>query len=139
DGKTLLAVMSMRPLTNVSAAPDVGGGIGIYASTDQGVTWKFRNPVAFDRSNIGRFTYANLLRLPDGQLQSYFLHIVNEGGYPDGLRQAIGMAVSRDDGHTWTKTVPIVGKGADCWTSNPRGGYRTPWAMRLQDGRLLVV
>ena len=71
DGKTLLAVMSIAPWLDPDAASATGGGIAVYASTDQGLSWKFQNPVVMDRSHQGRFTYANLLCLPDGRLQSH--------------------------------------------------------------------
>jgi hypothetical protein len=130
DGKTLLAVMSV-------AQP---GGPAVYASTDHGLTWQFLSRPAIDLSGQGRFTYAGLLLRPNGELQCYFLHI---GADPvvDGLKNAIGMAVSEDGGKTWGEAWPIVGQGGGCWKNPGSEGnvYRSPWPMLLQDGRILVV
>lgn len=140
DGKTLLAAMSVGMPGNNPA---------IYASTDNGLSWKHRCDVVKDLSGIGRFTYAGLLLLPGGQLQCYTLHISprDRGGGPwniDGLKDAICVCNSADGGHTWGDPAPIVGKGMDCWKevgdrAVGSNVYRSPWPMLLNDGRILVL
>ncbi len=139
DGKTLLAAMTV-------GAP--GNNPAIYASTDNGLSWKYRCDVVKDLSGIGRFTYAALLLLPDGQLQCYTLHITPSGyggdRYEvDGLKDAICVCNSTDGGHTWSEPAPIVGKGRDCWQPVDKRAtgnfYRSPWPVLLADGRLLVL
>jgi hypothetical protein len=131
DGKTLLAAMSISP----------PNGPAIYSSTDNGITWNFKSLVAIDTSGHGRFTYAGLLFLPNGNLQCYFLHIAHGDQTVDGLKNAICMSISEDGGKTWREPGPIVGKGGECWKNQRNKGniYRSPWPMFLKDGRILVV
>jgi hypothetical protein len=146
DGKTLLAAMEI----NMPDAPKYGGP-WLYRSTDHGLNWE---PVGLTRGKPrgkteGRFTYAGLLRMPDGDLQCYYLHI-GTGYVVDGVQNAICLSISKDDGRTWSDPVPIVGKGQECWKSkkpelpDKKGHYaspcyRAPWPMILRDGRILVL
>jgi len=131
DGRTLLAAMT-------AAAPP---SPAIYRSTDQGLTWRCISRAAVDRSERGRFTYVGLLPMPGGELHCYFLHIASDQQAVAGMYNAICMAVSRDGGETWSEPEPIVGQGAGCWGEPGTEGnfYRSPWAMRLRDGRILVL
>jgi hypothetical protein len=97
--------------------------------------------VAVDASDQGFFTYAGLLVMPGGKLHCYCLHIARDDQEVDGMNNAISMVVSGDGGETWSEPTPIVGQGGDCWR-NPSGEgniYRSPWPMRLRDGRILVL
>jgi len=132
DGKTLLAVMGL-------AEP---GGPAIYASDDHGLSWRFTSRVGWDRSGQGTFTYAGLLRMPDGELHCYALHIAHGGSAVDGLKNAICLFRSADGGKTWTEPVPIVGQGRKGWKNPAPTGhvhYRSPWPILLRDGRILIL
>jgi hypothetical protein len=132
DGRTLLAAMS---LSNP-------GGPGIYASEDQGLSWRFLSRVGWDRSGQGRFTYVGLLRMADGELQCYALHIASGSSTVEGCKNAICLFRSRDGGKTWTDPVPIVGEGRACWKGPAKSGhvhYRSPWPLLLKDGCILVL
>jgi hypothetical protein len=89
--------------------------------------------------------------MPDGKtLQCYSLHIAGDIQVV-GAHNAICLAESTDGGKTWTPPQPIVcNKGRACWDELPseakkgdRGKnyytYRSPWAILLGDGRILVV
>jgi hypothetical protein len=132
DKRTLLAVV-------VDVKP--GGGPMVYSSRDQGVTWSFLSHVAVDRPSPGRFTYEGLMLLPRGELQCYYLHISSEDQNVQGSKNAICMSVSKDGGKHWSQSVPIVGDGRECWKNPGSQGvdYRSPWPIRLKDGRILVV
>ncbi|NLE39897.1 MAG: exo-alpha-sialidase, partial [Pirellulaceae bacterium] len=107
DRKTLLAAMSITA---------TGAGVAIFASTDNGLTWRYRADAVKDISQMGRFTYAGLLLLPDGRLQCYALHISPIDPWKvDGAKDAICVCNSTDGGRTWSDPAPIVGKGGDCW------------------------
>ncbi len=138
DGRTLLTAFHMekRP----GDAWDQYGPV-LMSSKDQGLTWQFVSCIAVDRSRQGKFGYEGLLRMPNGDLHCYLLHFHDKDESVDGLKSSICLAVSSDDGRTWSDPVPISGKGAGCWR-NPRGTgsiYRSPWPMLLKDGRILVV
>lgn len=137
DGKTLLAAFQM---VKSIKSPKWERGPAVFASADQGVTWQLLSRPAVDRSHEGVFTYVSLLLLPDGTLHCYLLHLT-EDLRVEGLRNAIAMCVSRDEGRTWTDPVAIVGKGAGCWKDPGKEGsvYRSPWPVLLRDGRILVL
>ena len=142
DGRTLLAAMSM----NMPGAPKHSGP-AIFRSTDNGVSWRYEGVGRGKPRGRpgGRFTYPGLLRMPGGELHCYFVH-VGRGYVVDGVRNAICMTESRDEGKTWSDPVPITGKGRGCW-KNPgpvnvppgASNYRAPWPMLLDDGRILVL
>ena len=134
DGKTLLSAMS-----SVLSATR-GGGVLIYASTDHGITWEHLSD-ATPEAESGRFTYAGLLLLPNGELQLYTLHI-GSGSEVRGIKDAICTAGSMDGGRTWGPVRPIVrSEGQAAWGHSSDGGkcYRSPWPMLLNDGRIMVV
>ena len=151
DGKTLLAPISIhRP----------GSGIAIYSSTDNGITWNFLSRAATAPAGGGWFTYPALLPMPGGELQLYTLNITSDVEVK-GTRNAICVTSSFDGGRTWSKLRPIVSPesqgawGTDItpiirdrsfghWTNLGKSGnnekfYRSPWAILLDDGRILVV
>jgi hypothetical protein len=143
DGKTLLAVFT---LNNVRRGP------AIFSSTDQGLTWNYLSQPVYDaRENMpgaARFTYANLLQRPNGDIHCYYLHIeIVDAPWKkqptQGLRNAICLSVSKDGGKTWGDPVPIVGKGRGCWQTaqkhSYRYDYRSPWPIQLADGRIVVL
>ena len=146
DGKTLLAAMAM----NMPKASKHNGP-ALFRSTDNGLSWEYQGVGRREPKGRvpGRFTYPGLLRMPNGELHSYYLHIGKKDGVDylvDGVYNAICLSVSRDDGKTWSNPVPIVGKGLGCWKNpgplnEPPGAsnYRAPWPMRLADGRILVL
>jgi len=119
------------------------GAIWLYGTDDQGLTWECLARVCADPTGIGRVTYAGLLLLPSGRLQCYSLNI-------GGWRDAIQLCHSDDGGYSWSEPVPIVRWGQspwcarrtpDAWATGPAFGkhYRSPWPMRLADGRILVI
>ncbi len=131
DGRTLLAAMS-----HTSPA-----GPAIYHSRDNGLSWQCLSQVISPPSGSGRFTYAGLLLLPDGELQCYSLHIQPDDETVAGPRNAICLFRSTDGGETWSVPAPIVGARDACWRNPAPTGrpYRSPWPMLLRDGRILVI
>ena len=133
DGKTLVGVMTL----NVARR-----GPAVFASTDQGQTWESLSQPVYDAREPpqGRFTYANLLRRPNGDLHCYCLHI-DEGGEIEGLKNAIAVSISKDGGKSWSEPAPIVGNGQGCWKNSSKRGtpYRSPWPIQLSDGRIVVL
>ncbi|MCY4409795.1 MAG: sialidase family protein [Caldilineaceae bacterium] len=127
------------------AAMSVGlptGGVELYGSDDNGLSWEPLARICDDPTGDGRPTYAGLLRLPSGRLQCYTLNI-------DGLRDAIQMNYSDDGGYSWSRPEPIVRWGRSPWAKRARERrgtmweagkyYRSPWPMQLADGRILVL
>jgi len=119
------------------------GGVVLLGTDDQGLTWECLANVCRDPTGLGRPTYAGLLLLSSGRLQCYTLNI-------GGWRDAIQMCHSDDGGYSWSEPRPIVRWGQspwvarrspDAWATGPAFGkhYRSPWPMRLADGRLLVL
>ena len=133
DGKTLLGVMTLNVVRRRPA---------VFSSTDQGITWNYLSQPVYDAREPpkGRFTYGNLLRRPNGDLHCYYLHI-EEGEVVEGLKNAIALSVSKDDGRSWGEPTPIVGNGQGCWKEPGDKGdqYRSPWPIQLADGRILVL
>jgi hypothetical protein len=118
------------------------GGVHLYGSDDNGLSWEPLARIASDPTGDGRPTYAGLLLLPSGRLQAYTLHI-------NGWRDAIQMNYSDDGGYSWSEPKPIVRWGQSPWVSRrsanhdshgPTGKfYRSPWPLRLADGRTIVI
>jgi len=117
--------------------------IGLYGTDDNGLSWEYVSKIAHDPTGKGRPTYANLLLLPNGRLQCYMLNI-------EGIRNAIQMAYSDDGGYSWSEPRPIVAWGKSPWTSGQERHawpgarrqcchYRSPWPLRLRDGRIAVL
>ena len=113
--------------------------VAVYGSDDCGLTWEYLAEVARDPTGLGRPTYAGLLLLPNGTLQCYMLHL-------SGLRNTLDVAHSSDGGYSWSAPRPIVHWGRSPWRSHRppdayRAGvhYRSPWPMRLRDGRIVVL
>lgn len=117
----------------------------LSVSTDHGMSWSIRSEIAPDPAGVRRFTYSGLLALPDGRLQCYVMQF--EG------RQALCVTQS-DDGLNWSALRPIVRYGHGPWTGyrwtadtyalrTAYGGwgqrYRSPWPLRLRDGRIVVI
>ena len=137
DG-TLMGVMTMA-MTPERDSAGMPGGVGVFGSDDSGLTWEYVAEVARDPTGVGRPTYAGLLLLPSGRLQCYMLNI-------GGVRNAIQMAYSDDGGASWSDARPIVAWGQSPWVARrppqvARSGvhYRSPWPMRLRDGRIVVL
>lgn len=131
DG-TLMGAMTV-------AMADSPGGVAVYGSDDSGLTWEYVAEVARDPTGLGRPTYAGLLLLPGGRLQCYMLNI-------GGLRNAIQMSYSDDGGYSWSEPKPIVAWGQSPWAARRESEvayhgvhYRSPWPMRLRDGRIVVI
>lgn len=72
-----------------------------------------------------------LSRESDGALVMYY----TGASSPDGMRQSIGRAVSKDEGATWHRepSEPVLAPRAGHWDSMMA---TTPWAVRLNDGRV---
>jgi len=131
DG-TFMGAMSMA----TAVAP---GCIAVYGSDDSGLTWEYVAEVNHDTTGLGRPTYAGLILLPNGRLQCYMLNI-------GGARNAMQMAHSDDGGYSWSTPRPIVAWGHSLWAARrqpdaarPGVHYRSPWPMRLRDGRIIVL
>ena len=147
DG-TLMGAMSFGGTSSHNTRPDeiqrLGMGfVAVYGSDDSGLTWEYLAEVASDATGVGRPTYAGLILLPSGRLQCYMLNI-------GGIRNAIQMAHSDDGGYSWSQPKPIVGWGHSPWASLSRQyawsgarqhgvHYRSPWALQLRDGRIVVI
>ncbi len=119
-------------------------GIMLYGSDDDGLSWIFLGVVAVDPYKYGRVTYAHIIMLPSGRLQCYM--------YGMGAYTCL-LVCHSDDGYSWSTPRPIVRWGHSPWREMrrkrhesgflaPRASnvfYRSPWAMQLKDGRLLVL
>lgn len=128
DG-TYLAAMTVGP----------PGAVVLYGSDDQGLTWEYLAEIVRDPTGFGRPTYAGLLLLPGGRLQCYTLNI-------GGLRNAIQLCHSDDGGYSWSAPRPIVAWGGSPWAARRPAAqaaagvhYRSPWPLRLRDGRIVVL
>jgi hypothetical protein len=116
----------------------------LYASEDDGLSWGYVAPVAYDPRGLGGYTYANLILLPSGRLLCFMLVMSAAGDF-------LGMNHSDDGGNSWSQVVPITRRGYSPWTARRVRGrfthwrevrgrfYRSPWPILLRDGRLLVV
>jgi len=136
DGHPILRMPDGTFLAAMTSSPP--GQVSLYGSDDNGLTWEYLSRVATDPTELGRPTYAGLLRLPDGTLQMYMLNIY-------GLRNAIQVAES-EDGYTWSVPRPIVRWGNSPWAARREPGrfsrgvhYRSPWPMLLRDERIVVL
>jgi hypothetical protein len=128
------------------AAMTVGNpsaGIVLYGTDDNGLNWDPIARVHNDPTSAGRSTYAGLLLLPGGQLQCYMLNL-------NGQRDCLQMNYSEDGGYSWSTPRPIVRWGQSPWAAAARAParvprwvpgkfYRSPWPMRLHDGRIVVL
>ncbi|MHC4444936.1 MAG: sialidase family protein [Planctomycetota bacterium] len=138
DGKTLMsAFYTKKPVKkNVFEV-----GPEIYISTDHGITWQFLSYPMVNRSGRGNIIYPTLLRLPNGRLHCYALHLDSKDEEVEGLKNALCLSISQDEGKSWSEPVPIAGKGRGCW-KKPQGKgsiYRSPWPILLRDDRILLV
>ena len=117
--------------------------VALYGSDDQGLSWRYLAEVVSEPTGRGRPGYANLLLLPSGRLQCYFNRI-------GGLRHSIEMTASDDGGYSWSTPRPLVVWGQSpwaalsrrhAWSGAGREGllYRSPWPLRLRDGRIVVI
>jgi hypothetical protein len=122
------------------------GRVFLSVSTDHGMNWRTLSLIAKDQSGLGRTTYAGLVALPNGRLQCYYLML-------GGQCHALCMSES-EDRLVWSDPRPIVRYGHGPWTARrwtastyalrrAYGGweqrYRSPWPLRLRDGRIVVV
>ena len=113
------------------------GSVWLYGSENHGMTWQCLSLIAIDKAGVGRPTYANLILLPSGRLQCYMLMIA--GGF-----HAPCLSES-DDCFTWSEPRPIVRYGHGPWATRWKVGahrgvpWRSPWPLRLRDGRIVVV
>ena len=141
DGHPLVQMPDGTQLAAMSVGtPD--GGVHLYGSEDNGLSWEPLARIASDPTGDGRPTYAGLLLLPSGRLQGYTLNI-------NGWRDAIQMNYSDDGGYSWSEPKPIVRWGQSPWVERrrPASGspglrgkfYRSPWPMLLSDGRIVVL
>jgi len=105
------------------------------------LSWEFLAEVARDATGQGGVSYPNLILLPDGQLQCYWLNV-------EGTSNAMCMAHSRDGGFSWGEGMPIVRWGRSPWgrasgakvdSHVPQKYYRSPWPVLLRDGRIVVL
>ncbi len=116
----------------------------IYGSDDDGLSWEFLSVAGQVTTPLGGMTYPGLVTLPDGRVQCYMLEIC-------GTTHSIVMSES-DDCYNWTKPRSILRWGHSPWRAHIVPGaqpgtdpfpshvlYRSPWPLRLEDGRILVV
>lgn len=121
------------------------GRVFLSVSKDHGMSWTRVSEIGGDKPGVRRFSYSGLLALPNGRLQCYVLMF-------EGC-QALAVTES-DDGLAWSPLRPIVRYGRGPWTARrwtsstyalrtAYGGwgqrYRSPWPLRLRDGRIVVV
>jgi hypothetical protein len=146
DGYPLVKFSDSTQLTAATIGRGEGvseSAVAIYGTDDDGLTWEYLAQVAHDPTGRGRPTYANLLMLPSGRLQCYMLNI-------GGVRNVLQMAYSDDGGYSWSEPTPIVAWGQSpwvgrhgqrAWSGARRQGvhYRSPWPLRLHDGRIVVL
>lgn len=149
DGKTLLAVFQAADPERPTLA---GAEPAIFSSVDNGASWQHQSRPIVDQQGAGRFTYAALLLPPGGALQCYTLHIDPDGESVSGIHNAVCLSMSPHGGVTWSPPRAITDGYAPCWerpsaARYPLAGqqseagrlYRSPWPIRLHDGRILVV
>ena len=113
--------------------------VAVYGTDNNGLSWNFLAEVTADPTGYGTPVYENLLRLSSGRLQCYMLNI-------GGPRNAILMNYSDDGGYSWSDVRPLVVWGQSPWLAHRRPGqqwpgvhYRSPWPLRLRDGRIVVL
>ena len=126
-------------------ARNLGSGqVFLSLSKDQGMSWQKPTPIPGDPTGVGRASYSGLVALTDGRLQCYM--------YMAGGFHALAVSETEDLVH-WSPPRPIVRYGhgpwaarrwmADTYTLRTKYGgwgqlYRSPWPLRLRDGRILV-
>ncbi|MXX27161.1 MAG: exo-alpha-sialidase [Caldilineaceae bacterium SB0668_bin_21] len=141
DGHPLVQMQDGTQLAAMTAGLPTGGVV-LYGTDDNGLSWEPLARICDDPTGDGRPTYAGLLLLPSGRLQCYTLNI-------DGLRDAIQINYSDDGGYSWSQPEPIVRWGRSPWAMRSRERrstlsgigkhYRSPWPMQLADGRIVVL
>ena len=141
DGKTLLASFHVNTVLNIEDGKELKGETIIMASKDQGINWEFLSRPIVDPTGESSFGYQTLLLLPSGELQCYVLNSYAKSQEVKGLQNAICMTSSFDGGKTWTDGKAITGNGGGAWKNPGSTGviYRSPWALRLNDGRIMVL
>ncbi|MAG36274.1 MAG: hypothetical protein CL878_08525 [Dehalococcoidia bacterium] len=143
DGTAVMPAWIDNRNTDSSDSNYVGAIVGLYGSDDNGLSWTYLAEVANDPTLRGRPGYANLVLLPSGRLQCYFNQI-------GGIRHALAMNYSDDGGYSWSEPQPLVTWGQSpwaaltrkhAWSGARRQGvlYRSPWPLRLRDGRIAVI
>jgi hypothetical protein len=115
--------------------------VTVYGSDDDGLRWEYLAEVSRDPTGCGGLSYPNLVMLPDGEIQCYWLTV-------DATSNAMHVAYSHDGGFSWSEGKPIVQWGRSPWGRSkgtksddylPMKYYRSPWPVRLADGRIVVV
>lgn len=141
DGKTLLASFHLNTVLNIEDGRELLGETNVFSSIDNGVSWQFLSRPIVDPTGESSYGYQTLLLLPSGELQCYVLNSYKKSEAVNGLQNSICMTSSFDGGKTWTEGKAISGKGADVWKNPGSQGiiYRSPWALLLNDGRILVL
>lgn len=141
DGKTLLACFHVNTVLNIEDGRELLGETNIFASTDNGISWKYLSTPLVDPTGETSYGYEMLLLLPSGELQCYVLNSDKKTEAVNGIRNAICVTSSFDGGRTWTEGRAITGKGGDVWKNPGTQGiiYRSPWPVLLRDGRILVL
>jgi hypothetical protein len=113
----------------------------IYASQDDGLTWQYVSQIAAGRKEEGYPAYPTVVLLPDGRLLCVMLM--------SGLGRFLApcMAESCDGGISWSQLRPIVRLGRSPWREHEAASrttpyqtyWRSPFALVLRDGRVLVL
>jgi len=118
--------------------------IDVYHSVDDGLSWHWLSQVARSQTPRAQPGYPCLVLLPSGRVLCFFLY-VSEG--------PIAVSESDDGGFTWSRPRPIVRLGHSPWRGQPLicqpapdpdvpAGfvpYRSPQALLLRDGRIVVL
>jgi len=148
------------------AGNPVRGAVALYGTDDDGLTWEYLSLAVEDGTGFGRPTYAGLILLPSGVLQCYSLNI---GGRRNAIQVSVsqdcgyswsaprpivawGQSPWRGSG---CSNGQSPGPGSVCSANatparrtpateqrphSARGvHYRSPWPMRLRDGRIVVL
>jgi hypothetical protein len=141
DGKTLLGAFHVNTVLNIEDGKELLGETVIFSSKDNGISWQYLSRPLVDPTGESSYGYQILLLLPGGELQCYMLNSYKKSEAVAGLQNAICVTSSFDGGKTWGEGRAVSGKGGDVWKNPGKAGvlYRSPWVMRLKDGRILVL
>lgn len=98
------------------------GGLWLYGTECQGMTWQYLAMIAAEGADLGRPSCAGLVLLPGGRVHCYMVMRREQ-------TSALYLSES-DDCLLWSEPRPIGPEDR---------GHDTPWPLRLRDGRIVVI